>query len=144
MKLLVGVFLVLVLILGIYFYFDTSDSVCVNKTCFEVTIADSSSERSRGLMYVEDLDELDGMFFVYPESGNYSFWMKNTLIPLDIIWINGDFEIVYIEKNASPCVDVCDSYSSDKEAKYVLEINGGLSDKFGFGVGDVVSLNLKN
>jgi len=67
----------------------------------------------------------------------YGFWMKNTLISLDIIWIDENKEVVFIKRNAKPCrADPCEIFKPDKNAKYVLEINGGLAERIGLRVGD--------
>ena len=67
----------------------------------------------------------------------YGFWMKNTLISLDIIWIDENKEVVFIKRSAKPCrADPCEIFKPDKNAKYVLEINGGLAEKIGLRVGD--------
>ena len=122
-------------------YFDVSDeinSVCFNENCFEVEIADSDEERQRGLMFRETLDRDKGVLFVFEEEGNYLFWMKDTLIPLDIIWINSDLEVVYIT-NAVPCVtERCLTYGPEEDALYVLEVNSGVSGEIGLEVGDRV------
>jgi uncharacterized membrane protein (UPF0127 family) len=93
-------------------------------------------------MFVDALKENSGLIFVFGDQGNYSFWMKNMLIPLDIIWINENQELVYVSKNNAPCNDGCISITPPKEAKYVLEINAGLADKYGFEAGDKVWLHL--
>lgn len=106
---------------------------------FEVDIADDTEERQQGLMFVEEMKDNKGMIFVYDKPRNLAFWMKNTLIPLDIIYIGENYRVVSIAKNAQPCEnDPCKSYSSNVEAQYVLEINGGLSDEYGIEVGDKV------
>ncbi len=116
--------------------------VCIEQICFMVEIADSAEERAKGLMYREALDEGKGMLFVYPEEGIYNFWMKNTLIPLDMIWISSDRRIVHIEE-AVPCKeDPCYVYQPAKKALFVLEINGGLAEKLGIDEGDMVEFNL--
>ena len=93
----------------------------------------------------EQLDKNKGMLFIFDESSKYSFWMKNTLIPLDIIWINENLEIVWIAENVNPCEeDPCPSYIPQEKAKYVLEINGGLSEKHGFKINDKVKLKISN
>ena len=69
--------------------------------------------------------------------------MKNTLIPLDIIWINGNEEVVSINKNSQPCKkDYCPIIKPTKDAKYVLEINGGLSEEIGLSVGNKVYIGI--
>src|SRR3989344_1872990 len=87
------------------------------------------------------LNENDGMFFVFENEQERTFWMKNTLIPLDIIFIGNNFEIVDI-KNAVPCKgEPCALYKSSKPAKYVLEVNGDQTAKRGIMIGDKITLN---
>lgn len=105
-------------------------SVCYGNWCFRVYVADTPDERSHGLMFVQDLPQEYGMLFIFPEEGNYSFWMKDTLIPLDIIWIDKDLKVVSIE-TAQPCqADPCPVYMGGN-AKYVLEVNGGAANRTG-------------
>ena len=107
----------------------------------DVEIADDNYERQQGLMFRKSLNENDGMIFIFENENYQSFWMKNTLIPLDIIFINTDLEIVDI-KNAVPCkADPCDSYTSVKSAKYVIEVNAGFSAKNNIKIGDNVDLS---
>jgi|SRR3989338_4804568 len=104
-------------------------------------IADDEQEQMKGLMFREKLNENDGMFFVFENEQERTFWMKNTLIPLDIIFIGNNFEIVDI-KNAVPCKgEPCALYKSSKPAKYVLEVNGDLTAKRGIMIGDKITLN---
>lgn len=115
----------------------------VDKHNFKVEVADTFATRAEGLMFRENLPRDNGMLFIYNSEGNRSFWMKNTLIPLDMIFINSDLEIVDIQKNAQPCTNFfCKSYPSAKPAQYILEINGGLSEELGVNIGDKVKLNL--
>ncbi len=113
--------------------------VCTDEICFDVEIADSLSERKQGLMYREHLEENKGMLFIFDEQKIHPFWMKNTLIPLDIIWIDEQMEIVSIFPNAQPCkTEQCDSIRPLKKAKYVLEINGGMAAEKGIDVHDFI------
>ena len=114
--------------------------VSLNGKTFEVEIADTQLERAQGLMFRKELKENSGMLFVFPDSGRHSFWMKNTFIPLDIIWVDENFKIVYIYENAQPCRDICDSITPSKDARYVLEINSGLAEKYNFNMGDRVEI----
>ncbi len=110
---------------------------------FSVEIADTLAKRTKGLMGRESLPEKSGMLFIFPSEGKYSFWMKNTLIPLDIIFVSENLEIVRIQKEAQPCkVLDCEFYGPETPAKYVIEINGGLSDKLGIKEGQKVNLSL--
>ena len=109
-----------------------------------VEIADDNSERMQGLMNRVKLDENSGMLFVFDNENYYAFWMKNTLIPLDMIFISKKMEIVEI-KNAQPCKeDPCTLYSPSKPAKYVLEVNGGFTARNSIKVGNkaILSSNL--
>jgi len=99
-------------------------------------IADDNNERIKGLMFREKLDENSGMLFVFENEKNQTFWMKNTLIPLDMIFIGKDSRIVDI-KYAVPCKeDPCALYKSLKPAQFVLEVNGNFSSKNNIKIGD--------
>ena len=122
---------------------DPKNYVCAGKHCFFVEIAKNEQEREKGLMNRTQLNEDSGMLFIFEKEGIYPFWMKNTLIPLDIIWINdsqdGEKEVVFISKNATPCKTFfCASIVPVKKAKYVLEINAGIVDKIGLKIGDIL------
>ena len=119
--------------------------VCFKENCFTVELADSPYEHSRGLMFRKQLDLDKGMLFIFKDEKRHSFWMKNTLIPLDIIWINKDRKVVFISRNAQPCKkDACPLITPDKKAQYVLELNGGISDKIGLKVGDKIIFDLRD
>jgi uncharacterized membrane protein (UPF0127 family) len=113
--------------------------VCIRGICFESEIAVTAAERGRGLMNREALAKDRGMLFVFPEEGLHSFWMKNTRIELDIIFIAGDLRVVSISNRARPCrKEPCDLYSPAGNAAYALEIAGGLATTYGFAAGDLV------
>ncbi|MBL7156043.1 MAG: DUF192 domain-containing protein [Candidatus Pacebacteria bacterium] len=115
--------------------------VCFKDNCFDVEIAKTPEQRSRGLMFRKYLGTKKGMLFVFENQEKHSFWMKNTLIPLDIIWINENQKVVFISKNTQPCKqEYCASVSSDEDAKYVLEINAGLVKKIGLNIGDKIDI----
>ncbi len=122
--------------------FGNPNQICFKNNCFYVELAETAEERSRGLMFRESLDLDKGMLFVFEKEGNYPFWMKNTLILLDIIWINESKEVVFISKDSQPCKEEypCLPINSDKIAKYVLELNGGIAEKIGLSVGDKITL----
>ena len=113
--------------------------VCFKNKCFDVEIADTAQEREIGLMNRKYLAPTNGMLFVFDQASVYNLWMKNTLIPLDMIWIDENNKISFIKENAQPCkTDICESFGLKKKALYVLEINGGVAEKMGFEVGDEV------
>jgi len=103
---------------------------------FQVEIADTPSKRELGLQYRRELAADHGMIFLFPGESQQTFWMKNTPIPLDMIFINHDGKIVGIVEQATPFT--LDPRSVNGDSQYVLEINGGLSKKYGFARGDSV------
>jgi len=108
-----------------------------------VEIADDNKEREKGLMFRERLNENDGMLFIFDYEEYRTFWMKNTLIALDMIFIDENLEINGIV-NAVPCrEDPCIVYESSKPAKYVLEVNSGFAAKNSIKIGDKIILNKK-
>jgi len=112
---------------------------CYQNHCFKVEIADNPFKRTLGLMFQEKMDQDKGMLFIFEEEGIYHFWMKNTLIPLDIIWLNKEKKVVFIEKNVQPCKQIiCPQINAEKLAKYVLEINAGLAEKINLNFEDQI------
>ncbi|MBS3073357.1 DUF192 domain-containing protein [Candidatus Pacearchaeota archaeon] len=94
-------------------------------------VADTIWKQAIGLMNRTNLPEDQGMLFIFDSERKREFWMKNTIIPLDMIFLDKDFKIVNIIKNAQPCKSLdCEFYSSTGPARYVIEINGGLSSKY--------------
>ena len=97
-----------------------------------VEIADTVDKRQAGLMFRDVLDEREGMLFVYRDERIRSFWMKNTFIPLDIIYISKNLQIVDMIKVVKPCkADPCRYYVSKYPAMFVLEVNAEFIDKYG-------------
>ena len=103
---------------------------------FDVELALNDAERSRGLMYREKLGPYDGMLFDFHQEAPVSFWMKNTLIPLDMLFIAGDGTIKHIHSNATPLST--ESIPSQFPVRAVLEINGGSARLLGIKPGDKV------
>lgn len=103
---------------------------------FAVRVADDPAERSQGLMFVEQMPMMEGMLFVYERPQNVAFWMKNTLIPLDMLFVSPEGEVLALHENAVPG-DLTPIFGGDG-VQMVLEINGGLSSRLGIGVGDVL------
>lgn len=120
--------------------------VSINDQSFVVALANTDNTRAMGLMYVEQMANDEGMLFIFPDTQRRAFWMKNTLIPLDILYFDQNRKLVSISENTPPCKNTttrCPNYPSAKPAKYVLEINAGLSQKHGFKVGDELIIQLK-
>lgn len=141
------VFFILALVYLWVWYFAKSiinnDKVCYQDWCFIVEIADTDEERQQWLMNREAMGENRWMLFVFEEEEKHSFWMKNTLIPLDMIRINSNNEIVDIQ-TAQPCyTTVCSTYVPKWDASYVLEINAWVSEKENIKIWDKLDLKLK-
>ncbi|WP_066226157.1 DUF192 domain-containing protein [Formosa haliotis] len=103
----------------------------------DIEIADTEYARETGLMYRSTMKDNRGMLFIFPDEAPRSFYMKNTQIPLDIIYLATNKTIVSIGKNAKPMDE--SSVFSEKPAMYVLEVNGGLADKWNLKVGDSIA-----
>ena len=103
---------------------------------FQVEIADTPLKRERGLQYRSELASDRGMIFLFPAESLQGFWMKNTPIPLDMIFINRERKVVGIVEETLPFS--LDSRSVGAPSQYVLEINGGLSRRYGIKAGDRV------
>lgn len=102
----------------------------------DIEIADDDYQTQTGLMYRNSMDTHQGMLFIFDSEEYKSFYMKNTKIPLDIIYINANKKIVSIQKNTKPFDEA--SLPSEAPAKYVLEINAGLSDEWYLQSGDKI------
>ena len=107
---------------------------------FQVELADTDEERARGLMFRGSMPADRGMIFVFDQAAPQAFWMQNTYIPLDIIYIGADGRIVSIAKNTPTLSET--PIPSGAPARYVLEINAGLSDRHGIAPGDRVTHRL--
>ncbi len=113
------------------FFKSKSDSII---TTFNIEIADTDYETQTGLMHRHSMLDNRGMLFVFPEMNLRSFYMKNTYIPLDIIYLDKDKFIVSIQENVKPLDET--SLPSQALAQYVFEINAGLTQKWSLKVGD--------
>ena len=121
------------------------ETITIQDITFQTKLAQTNSEKETGLMGVKSMSEDEGMLFVYDHESPKRFWMKNTLIPLDMIFIDEVHKIVEIFGNVPPCTtEECPDYYTPMEVKYVLEINGGLSKTYGFRIGNPVEFTDKN
>ncbi len=139
-----SIFFLVALITFFYFNnFDSSPRVCFGEDCFFVEIVDDYSERALGLMNRKYLGPDSGMLFVFENVGNYPFWMKNTLIPLDMIWLNDEKKIVDIFENAQPChSDPCPLIHHDGSALFVVELNAGTVSEKNIQVGQTARFEI--
>lgn len=102
----------------------------------DIEIAETDDERGKGLMYRKSMADTQGMLFMFDAPEEQSFWMKNTYISLDIIYVNGKKEIVSVQKYATPLSE--ESLPSFKPAQYVVEVNAGFCDKYKIKYGDKI------
>lgn len=101
-----------------------------------VETARTPAERSRGLMFRSLLAADHGMLFIFERPGKNRFWMKNTLIPLDIIWLDERKRIIHIEYQVPPCQrDPCPVYGPSADSRYVIEVNAGVVHDRGLRIG---------
>ena len=105
-------------------------------TTFDIELAETEYETQTGLMYRERMDANQGMLFIFPDERMHSFYMKNTEIPLDLIFIKADSTIASFQENAKPYNET--GLSSQVPIKYVLEVNAGLAEKWLLEVGDKI------
>jgi uncharacterized protein len=103
---------------------------------FTVEVADSAGERGTGLMNRESMPTAAGMLFIYPRPGDVSFWMENTLIPLDMIFADPTGRVQHVHENAIPLDRT--PIPGGANIQYVLEINGGLARRMGITEGAVL------
>jgi uncharacterized membrane protein (UPF0127 family) len=119
--------------------------VKINQTTYQAELAKTEAEIQKGLMYRTNLKQDQAMLFKFDTSQPRSFWMKNTLIPLDIIHIDEQKKIVHITHNAQPCKltdpeqENCPTYNSPTSSKYVLEVNANQAIENDFNLGDLVN-----
>ncbi|MFC5743029.1 DUF192 domain-containing protein [Dyella tabacisoli] len=120
---------------------ESSPNVQLHGQRFSVEFAIDDASRERGLMMRTELASDHSMLFVFPDSYPRSFWMKNTLIPLDILFFDADRKLVSMQLNALPCkADPCAIYPSDQPARYVLELAAGTAGRIGARAGDELKI----
>lgn len=110
---------------------------------FAVEIADADAERTKGLMFREQMDADHGMLFIFDRDEPQAFWMRNTLIPLDIMYFDSDKRFVSAHYRVPTCKhggDRCPNYPSTGDARYVLELNAGVGAALALQPGDVLKL----
>jgi hypothetical protein len=118
-------------------------TVFVKDTPFRVEIASTPEQHALGLMHRRFLKSDYGMLFIFADDEVRSFWMKNTLIPLDMIFINSDRQVVDLHHAVPPCPgDPCPSYTSAYPARFVLEIAGGTAKKLKLAPGDKIFMGI--
>lgn len=110
---------------------------------FIVEVMSDPAGHERGLMFRDHMDDDHGMLFVFPDLEPRAFWMKNTRIPLDILYFDADAKFVSAMYGAPPCLsggNACPSYPSLAPARYVLELNAGVGKRLNLARGDALTL----
>lgn len=112
-------------------------------TSIDIEIADNDYKRARGLMFRKSIPDNAGMLFIHDHEDILSFWMKNTYISLDMIFVNAEKKVVTIHRHTEPLKEW--NYTSTKPATYVIEVNAGFCNKHGIKEGNIISYkNLEN
>ena len=107
---------------------------------YAVEVVRTPEAQAQGLMFRESLLPRTGMIFLFSDAAPHQFWMKNTMIPLDIIWLDGEGRVIFVSANTPPCrADPCPNYGPLVPAPTVLEIAGGLAAKEKVTVGSRIS-----
>ena len=106
---------------------------------YRLELARTPEEQAQGLMFRESLPEKTGMLFLFGDKSAHRFWMKNTMIPLDMVWMDADGKVLFVSADTPPCTaDPCPSYGPESPAAMVLEIAGGKAVKEKIVVGSVL------
>ncbi|MBF6024226.1 DUF192 domain-containing protein [Lysobacter niastensis] len=109
---------------------------------YAIEVADNDSERARGLMFRDELPNGHGMLFIHEQQEPLAYWMKNTKIPLDILYFDDTRKLVSQQRDVPPCSlgDRCPPYPSNAPARYVLELNAGEAARLGIAEGAELKL----
>jgi uncharacterized membrane protein (UPF0127 family) len=118
-------------------FLDSAGKKEIKKMTIE--IADNPAERQQGLMYRRGMDDEKAMLFIFQQEDMQGFWMKNTLIPLDIMFVGKDKRIINIHKNTTPLSEK--DLPSTKPALYVVEVRGGFTDQYNIKPGDKIEFS---
>ncbi len=141
------VFLILAAIFSaaiIFVFYKPAPRVCFKNICLNVEIADDAFERAQGLMNRVSLGKSNGMLFVFQKDDYWGFWMKNTLIPLDIIWLDSNGYVVDIVESARPYLgDNPPILMPAYRSRFVLEANAGFVGNSRIKIGDRAKFNYK-
>ena len=126
---------------GAYARAPKSIHVELDRHHFTVEVADTNVVRAHGLMFRTRMAADHGMLFLFPSAAPRMFWMKNTLIPLDILFFDSQQRLINVSADTLPCKrDPCPTYASAAPAQYVLELNAGITARIKLRPGDVLTI----
>jgi len=115
-------------------------TIYLGEVALEVTVADEYDERVQGLSGVEKLKDFEGKLFIFNNDAKHGIWMKDMLIPLDIIWIDKNLRVIHIEENVSPDTYPSQIFAPQSDARFVLEMNAHFASSVRIEIGDVLML----
>ena len=127
--LLVALALASLLFAKIWFSFLPDASLTINKQRVDITVADSTDERAKGLSGRPRLSEAEGMLFKFSSEEEYCFWMKDMNFAIDIIWLDKEKTVIDLKQNAAPDT-YPESFCPSEPAQYVLEVSAGKADQW--------------
>jgi uncharacterized membrane protein (UPF0127 family) len=108
---------------------------------YRLELATNPEDQAQGLMYRENLLPNTGMLFLFDQPSPHHFWMKNTMIPLDIVWLDEAGRVIFVSADTPPCrADPCPTYGTDVPVRRVLEIDGGRAKQEGVAVGATIEI----
>ena len=139
MSIFVRISFIVLLVGGIYGCQPKTETITIGAHQFDVRYALTEEEQAKGLMFVEDMPEDQGMVFPKSSEQILKFWMKNTLIPLDMLFFDKDMRLVHIERSATP--HDLTPRGPDSPVCVVVELNGGVAKKRNIQINDILSLN---
>jgi len=122
-----------------FFQVETEYQIYLGEAGLTVTIADEPAEWQQGLSGLKKLDDTTGKLFIFIEAGLYGMWMKDMLIPIDMIWIDEEFTVIHIESNVIPNT-YPKTFASDEPARFILETNALFADTFNIKIGSKLKL----
>ncbi len=152
-KILIGMVIILAAALLLFFIFSKpahpaagltlhpTQTISIAGTPLHIALATTDAEREQGLSGITSLAEDQGMLFVFPKDGIYSFWMKDMLFSIDMLWVSQDGRVVYIVPSSSPAT-YPHAFTPNTPARYVLEVPAGFATEHEIGVGSKLDFSL--
>lgn len=139
-----GLVLILVALVVSYMFrnFQSGTDVRLGSGVFNVQVAATDAARIQGLSGVDQLNANGGLLMIFQSDDKWGIWMKDMKIPLDIIWMNKDKNVIYIVTNASPDLGTSKTFKPEAPARYVLEVPAGTVESAGIKIGNTAAFNI--